>query len=523
MKQKIKSRLKKDGNYIKKFKKTNYFVAWIANLGVVPLFLFVAFLLAPAFFFFLNLLFVVTHVLETIRQLLSRYRYNDSLYNNFKPYFLPTKRSCVKGIVILGTISLSVLIPTNSKAETIARSIVLARGQSTEIQLENMEKFNIGNKQVIGYRLEEKRKKLLLRGTQLGHTEILIWNKDRTIDTYQIFIVSKHQEAKFLNLADNLDHLGLESTILIPHIKASGELKNLAKYLDYKKLLDQNKEIFLDEVKLNSELKNKIYAQVYSSFFDDFKESISCKTEFSNISCFYPENEAPSEFLKKHLTEKYKINLIQQNNQQFKKNYLIKIKLIQLEQLDGEELRLGLEQVSGNLGDFLTIPIEKIIQKNQILLAQKKVRMSTLAEPQSLIRPLAPTEMQIGSEIPFKNMNSHKSERVVWKFAGLKINILLENYGDKVKINYATELTQPNSEANEVSSISGNKEKSSVIIPLGRAVKIFQLSLKTQGKSTDQMPFLSAIPLLGELFKSKSSQNNYKSITGIIEVSENDE
>ena len=58
----------------------NYFVAvfavavsvvgWIENLGVVPLFLFSAFLLAPAFFAFLNLLFVVTHVLETIGKLL---------------------------------------------------------------------------------------------------------------------------------------------------------------------------------------------------------------------------------------------------------------------------------------------------------------------------------------------------------------------------------------------------------------------------------------------------------------------
>jgi type II secretory pathway component GspD/PulD (secretin) len=37
------------------------------------------------------------------------------------------------------------------------------------------------------------------------------------------------------------------------------------------------------------------------------------------------------------------------------------------------------------------------------------------------------------------------------------------------------------------------------------------------------MPFLNAIPLLGELFKSKSGQSNFKTITGIIEVSENDE
>jgi Flp pilus assembly secretin CpaC len=523
MKHIIKSRPKKDGIYIKSFGEKNYLAAWIANLGVVPLFLFAAFLLAPAFFFFLNLLFVVTHVLETIRKLLSRYRYNISLYNNFKPYFLPIKSPCVKGILTITCTSLFLFSPVAFNAEKISHDIILARGQSTEVSLKNMEKFNIGNREVMTYRLNEKSKKMLIRGAQLGHSEILIWNQDKTLETYQIFVISKVQEAKFLHLAEVSAHLGLESKILIPHIQISGELKNFAQYFDYKKILEQNKESILDEVQLNPELKNKIMAFVYSAFFEDYKESISCKATFSEISCFYPENEAPSEVLKKFLTDKYKINLVQKNNQQLKKNYSLKIKLIQLEQLDGEDLRLGLEQVSGSLGDFFTIPLESIVQKNQVLLAQKKVRMSTLAEPQTLIRPGTPAEMQIGADIPFKNINTNNVQSTDWKFAGLKIKIALENYGEKIKINYETELTQPTNDSSGVASIGGNKEKSSVIIPLSTAVKIFQLSLKTEGKSTDQMPFLNAIPFLGELFKSKSMQSNYKTITGIIEVSENDE
>lgn len=521
MKNKIKSRLKKDGPYRNNGDK-NYFAAWIANLGVVPLFLLVAFLFAPAFFFFLNLLFVVTHVLETIRQLLSRYRYNNSLHYNFKPSFLPSKYPCVKGIVALPAISFALLLPLKINAETLSHDLILAKGQSMELSLPSMEKFNIGNREAITYRLNEKSKKLLIRGTKLGHSEILVWNKDKTVETYQIFIISKIQEAKFLHLAEITSQLGLDSKIVIPHVRVSGILKNHTQYFDYKKILEQNKEILLDEVQLSSELKNKIFASVYTAFFDDYKESINCNSEFSEISCFYPENEAPSEFLKKFITEKYKINLIQKNNQQLKKNYSLKIKLIQLEQLDGEDLRLGLEQVSASLADFFSTSLEKIVQKNQVLLAQTKVRMSTLAEPQTLIRPLTPAEMQIGAEIPFKKVNGH-NPNTEWKFAGLKIKILLENYGEKIKINYETELTQPTNDINGATSISGNKEKSSVIIPLKAAIKIFQLSLRTEGKSTEQMPFLNAIPLLGELFKSKSMQNNYKTITGIIEVTENDE
>lgn len=515
--QKIKSRLKKDSFFMNNFL-NNYFAAWIANFGVVPLFLFVAFLLAPAFFFFLNLLFVVTHVLETIGQLLSRYRYLFYLFNNFKPSFLPSKSPCVKGIFAAICTSFLLITPITTNANTVSHDIVLARGESLEIPLVKMAKFNIGNRDIITYRLNEKSKKLLVRGSQLGHSEILVWNHDKTLETYQVFVISKIQEAKFLHLAEFTANLGLDSKIMIPHIRISGILKNFPQYINYKKILEQNKETILDEVKLDNELKNKILGGIYSIFFNDYRDSVNCSAEFSEISCFFPENESPGEHLKKFLTNKYKINLIPKNNQKLNKNYSLKLKLIQLEQLDGEELRLGLEQVSGSLGDFLTQPLERIILKNKILLAQTKVKLSTLAEPQTLIRPLAPSEIQIGAEIPYKNIKNTD-----WKFSGLKIKIELENYGEKIKINYETELTQPSSDANGISSVSGNKEKSSVVISLNSAVKIFQLSLKTEGKSVDQMPFLHAIPLLGELFKSKSNQSNYKTITGIIEVSENDE
>ena len=88
--------------------------------------------------------------------------------------------------------------------------------------------------------------------------------------------------------------------------------------------------------------------------------------------------------------------------------------------------------------------------------------------------------------------------------------------GEKIKIAYETELTRPSGEASN--SISGNKEKSSVVLNLDEATQLFQVTLKTDAKAIDKMPFLHYIPVLGELFKSRSSQNNYKMITGILEI-----
>lgn len=525
---KIKSRQNLGGLYNKILIK-NYFeagAAWIANLGVVPLFLLAAFLLAPMFFFFLSLLFVVTHVLETIRQLLFRYRSNKPHFLNFKPSFLPLKSLCVKKFLCLNPgkflIVCTILIGNPLFAAVKNHNLILARGQSTEIALPGLARFNIGNREVVTYSLNEKNKKMLLRGAKLGHAELLIWNKDQSTESFQIFVIPKNQEAKYLHLAELATNLGLDAEIMIPNIRLYGTLKNLKQYMDYKKMQEQNKEAILDEVTIDAVLLKKIIAEVYTAFFEEYKENIKCKAEFSEIICSYPENESPSESVKKYLSEKYKINLVQKNNQQFKKNYHLKLKLIQLEQMDGEDLRLGLEQMSGSLADFMTLPLEKIIQKNQVLLAQKKVRMNTLAEPQTLLRPLTPAEVQIGADIPFKSVNTNNVSNTDWRFAGLKIHILLENMGDQLKLNFETELTQPTNDANGVTSIGGNKEKSSVVLDLKKPTRIFQISLKTEGKSTDQMPFLNAIPLLGELFKSKSNQSNYKTITGIIEVEENE-
>ena len=509
----------------------NYFVAvalvavasgWIANLGVVPLFLLAAFLFAPAFFAFLNLLLDVTHVLETIGKLLynrdHNRRINTNIFSNinnsnFKLSFLPTLGQCVKGIFSFTLLNLML-----SGATLQAEDFILSRGQSMTLPLLKMERFNVGNKEVLNYKLNESNKTLLIRGKALGTSEILVWNKDEANPiTHQIFVISKNQEAKFLHLAQVLGGLGLETKVRLPHLQVSGEITSLKQYLQYKKIQNQNAETIIDEVNLKSELKREIFAEIFQLFFNDYKDSLQCSVHFSELTCLYPANEAPSESLKKHLTEKYRIIFVEHNNQKMHSNYFFKLKLIQLEQMDGEELRLGLEQLSASLGDLLSLPLNKIVEKNAVLLAQKKVQMNTLAEPAGLIRPQSPAEFQIGADVPFTT--SGKDGNIIqtqWQFAGLKVKITLENIGEKVKITYETELTRPSNEAN--GSISGNKEKSSIVIDLEAPTQIFQISLKTEAHGVDQMPFLNRIPLLGELFKSKSTQNNYKMITGIIEV-----
>lgn len=490
-------------------------VKWIGNFGVVPLFLLAAFLFAPAFFAFLSLLFVVTRVLETMGILLYYNRLNitgtntnnNDFLSNFKPSFLPTFKPCVKGIF-----SFLILIQT-----AYAEDIILSRGESTTLRLPNLTKFNVANKEVLTYRFNEKDKTLFIRGAKLGTSELLVWEKaQETPKSLQVFVISKAQEVKFLHIAQIIQTLGLDSTLSLPYIKVSGELKNVRSYLQYKKIQAQQEGLLLDEVELSVSLKRELLGDIYQLFFNEYKDSISCQVHFSDITCSYPSNDLLGEALIKHLREKYRVTLLMQNKQKLKNNYSFKLKLIQLEQLDGSELRLGLEELRTSLGELLKLPLNKIIEKNAVLLAEKNVVMNTLAEPSGLIRPLSPAEFQIGADIPYATTSKEGVTQTQWQFAGLKVKMTLENLGEKIKIAYETELTRPSGEASN--SISGNKEKSSVVLNLDEATQLFQVTLKTDAKAIDKMPFLHYIPVLGELFKSRSSQNNYKMITGILEI-----
>ena len=135
-----------------------------------------------------------------------------------------------------------------------------------------------------------------------------------------------------------------------------------------------------------------------------------------------------------------------------------------------------------------------------------------LAEPETIIRPNFPAIIEVGAEIPFKTIRSRQSGQnkqiitTVWKFTGLKLKITLKHVGDLLKIEYQTGFSRPD----DSGKISGSKEKSSAMITLGIPLQIFQIGLKTSGISNSYLPGLGMIPILGEIFKSKSKQNNYK-------------
>jgi hypothetical protein len=474
--------------------------SWIANLGVVPLLRLAAFLLAPIALCLALRRFSVTAVLEAIN-ISSR---KNLVLSNFKLLNLTISLLFVKVLLFL---------PCASFAGT--SDVILAKGEQKELSFKSMKNFSVGNPEVISYKWLPKQGKLLIKGKKVGFTDLVVWTKEGK-EILSLYVLSKQKFLKTFQLADALKNLNLSIDIKGPVMTASGIMSDFGDYLYLQKIKGQFQEQVFFKISLDPKLRNHIVGQIYKKLYSNGFSSVSCQADWLDILCFYEglNNKA----LLKQLASFYRVSFIQQDSRLKHKNYQLKLKLIQLEQMDGREIHVGLDKIQASVKDLFEFGMRKLIDDNMVFLSQSKMDLSSLAEPEIIVNLNTPQIVEIGSQIPYQNIGAQGSSVIApidWKFAGLRIKTkITESYG-KLLLDYETEFSRPVDQA-----ISGSKEISSALLEVGRPLKIFQIGFQTSSKGRQGIPFVSDIPILKHLFESKSDQKTYKQICGYVVLEE---
>lgn len=480
------------------------YLAWIANLGVVPLFLLAAFLLAPIALFLFLRRFSVIAVLEAM--IISRCL--NSHFLNLKLLNLTSCLLFVKIFLALPTASASSLSPSDQ---------ILAKGEQKELQFPGLKNFSVGNPDVISYKYLPKTGKLLIKGKKVGYTDLMVWTS-KGQEKLSLYVLSKQKFLKTFQLADALKNLDLTIDIKGPVMTASGELKDFSDYLYLQKIKNQFQDQVFFRITLEKKLRNHIVAQIYKRLYANGFSSVACQVDWLDILCFF-EGNGNEEFLKQ-LSQHYRVTFIRQDSRLKHKNYTLKLKLIQLERMDGREIHLGLDKLQAKISDFFDFGIRKLIDENTVFLQKTQMDLSTLAEPELIVNLNTPQLIEIGSQIPYQNISTQGGTVIApidWRFAGLKIKTKLsESYG-KLLLEYETEFSRPVEQA-----ITGSKEISSVLLEPGVPLKIFQIGFQTTSRGTKGIPWLSEVPILKHLFESKSDQKTYKQIYGYVVIEESE-
>lgn len=492
------------------------FSGWIANLGVVPLLLFAAFLFLPILVFLAFLLFLVTLVFETITQLLStntfsRCRYSQSnKSHNLRPYH-PLVKGLLATLFIFYTLLPRPALAFSEK-QLFSSSITLSIGQLHKIPVQGVIKYSLGNKEIASIKALEEDGSLLLKGKGLGHTDLFIWLKGRKKPLKkQIFVVHKSRYIKLKALALGLSKTGLKRVVSGNHLQVSGVIKNKEDYLLLvKTFLEEEKYLDLSNTRLSPHLKLTLYGELLEVLSEHDLLDVNCQMKALFLHC--KGSKAIKEALK-DLSHSYLIRWTSEELFTIGQQYRVTLTLQQFESSKADAFNFGLSQIDGNLGQILFENPLSLIEKNSILLKDTEFKTQTLAHPKLTGRLNHPIKVRLGQEIPFLQSVTNGVATQQWRFAGLAIDILLKPHTDRVLVEFKTNLSQPGERG-----ISQNLQESSVLSTLNENQVLFDIGFNIKQKGRERMPFLSKIPLFGSLFQGRSKGETYKKILCLIHV-----
>jgi len=483
---------------------SSFLSLWIANFGVLPWFSFAFFLSLPAFLSLNALLDLVFIVLEPItvslNYIIKIYKKNSSIYLTVILLFVK---------VNLGHIGL-----LYAAQKILPQDIFLSKGEQIELNLSDMNRFSIGNQEVIKHIYRPKKKKILIKGKSIGFSDLIIWKKNGTKKVYRLYIISKKEQLSKIQMAQTLKSIGLTVTIQGPVIVGTGTIETLQNYLIIKSIVDKKAKHIVLNIQLGKSLKNTIIKKVYTSVFQSKAKNIICKSFDLEIRCEVTGMTIKSPILKM-LKDKYMIQFYRSNGSIKDINYLASFKIIQIENSSQQNIAFGLSKITSSIGQVLNNSNASLINGERLEFSELGISAKLLAEPQTTLTLENTAKIQLGGEIPFKTTSRDGSSNTNWKFYGLKISTKMKAKLNNLFVHYSTELTSPNQQ-----SVNGSKSSSSVYVPQGRFIKLFEVGYKVDQKSIQSMPWLGKIPILKYLFSANQDSNIYKQIICFVKITE---
>ena len=393
-----------------------------------------------------------------------------------------------------------------------AQTILLSIGELKEIPAPNLSHYSVGNDNAISHKHLTKKNVLLFKGVKLGFSEVIIWIKGKRKKKYRFYVIDRRRQIKILHLVEAFNSAGLKVRLSGSLVVVEGEIRNGSAFRLVKKLIAKNPDDIHMTATLTKTYHRWLLGKIYRHLYDEYVENFDCQVEGITILCRHPLGAGPSSKLKKFLESRYFLTFVPIKKGEIK-NYRLKMKLVQMEKLDGRELNWGLDRLEGGLVDLFDEGVSGILKKNKILLNRYKIDFSTLAEPQIVLRVGHPAHLRVGTEIPYKNIK----KEIQWKFAGLEVKVELKEGKRGFYIFYSTKLSAA---AEGSDNINGNDEKSSALVQVGIPLKLFEIIFRTFGKRESALPGLASVPLFGNIFRSKSDNSNFKNITAVILLEE---
>lgn len=506
-----------------KLKNYLVFTIWIANLGVVPLLLLAAFLFAPILTFLASLLLRVTRVFDTIFYLLSLTHKSKSKFSKDCQRRL-TEKFYFSNLKYLQSITLFVkagLTATILSSHIIANTtnfqvdtVTMSRGSIKEIKIDNVQKYTVGNPEVI--KVKALKGSLLVRAKSLGVSDLLVWHGiDKNPKKVKVFVINKRSALKSQKWIKEFRKLQIDATLIDQAILLKGTILLESHYTQLHFLIRQFKgTIIAPELHLSQKLQSSIFSKLTYDSLNLYSDDLDCSMGALYINCYMQDSSAKE--VVDFLDQKYLIHWYPVKKRNHKKQFKIKLSLFQYENLKGSHFSLGVHKAGGILKNLINSNPLALIENNNVNINQSDFLFSTLAEPTVTGRFNKKIEIKLGSEIPYVDSNNLGSINREWRFAGLNVQMTVEQEGSNYIINYRNGISHPG----EQSSIQSNSQKSSIRLKENHSQVMFEIGYLVNNSEIEGVPVINSIPILKHLFSSRKKRKIYKKVIGVITVKE---
>ncbi len=368
-------------------------------------------------------------------------------------------------------------------------------GRSIQLPVAHSVNIHISQKGIVS--VKDMNTHIVITGKKIGDVTIQVGKKK-----YNISVIGKKEFETYEQLLPLLqDKMGLKLKIIDHTPTIQGTLYRLSDWAELGKRLQTPSYFF------HAQIDPPLIQQARSLILGKFKEL-----------------NTPMVTLKFEPTPKVFVSKANSNIKKIARQYGIPIQtvsgLVEIEPMvevnifvaevkKKEFLRYGIKWPSSYSANIS--PDLNLNSLNLTLNAlDEKGDAKLLASPKLVCKSGSSAEFLAGGEIPIK-VSGYTSNRVEWKTYGIKLNIKPKaSWSGKMSIEVSTEVSNIDS-SQTVDGVPGlltNRMKSHFDMLQPQTIVLSGLIQNDVGRSSEGLPLLSKIPILGALFSSKDYRNN---------------
>lgn len=444
----------------------------------------------------------------------------------------------IVGKVLGWTILIGIVAATGAAAQ----DLVLVKGQQKTIDAPEMNRVAVGNPEVADVKALQKQ--VLVTAINPGDTDIIIWDENQTQRSIKVRVVDTD-----------------------PHVIAE-EIKRLLRNVEGIEVIAMTSRVILEGKALRKEDLNTInriaaiYPQVtnLATLSPDVLNTIShhINNEFkasglNGVKAVRMGNKIVLQGEVPSPDEKEKINIIASAfdieftnlvkvGVTLKKMVLVNVDFVEMAKnkmteagIDWDDsLRVGgeLSAESGFGPDAESHGLNGSYKFGTsygvtLKMVQNDKNAHIIARPKLLCRSGEKAEFLAGGEIPIKTVTEHNTS-VEYKPFGIILNIepIVDNNG-----NIATSIEVENSTIGDFfdgePAFQSSRVRTNINVKSGQVIVLSGLVNREHAKAVDKIPLIGSIPILGELFKSRSFKSNKSElvifVTPVVMSPDNDE